>query len=162
MPIKVVIKGLLRNTKSADIVNDLTDLGFTVNQIHRKHYKAISSRFHSLTLKCFTPSAKMFDLKTLSYPSIVVEGFESKGLPNAFNATNLITRRTTAISHQDILNVEMLNRHVNARSRGSIHFSTLTARHTATWPIALNVPFSRSPAKALQLKLTTPILSIVS
>ncbi|GFU88203.1 PRE_C2HC domain-containing protein [Trichonephila clavipes] len=81
--IKVVIKGLPRNTNRSDISNDLTDLGFLVERDRVTQLKGNISKqllpIFLITLHRNLTNAKIFDLKTLSYLSITVDGFNRKG-----------------------------------------------------------------------------------
>ncbi|GFY30083.1 nucleic-acid-binding protein from transposon X-element [Trichonephila clavipes] len=85
-PIKVVLKGLPRNTKTTEIHSDLLDLGFTINKVTQ-----ITGNITKQLLPVFIISLprnptndKIFDLKKLSYLSIIVEGFESRGIIQCF------------------------------------------------------------------------------
>ncbi|GFX32237.1 nucleic-acid-binding protein from transposon X-element [Trichonephila clavipes] len=85
--IKVVIKGLPRDSKTTDIFNDLIDLGFTVDRVTQ-----LTGNITLQLLPVFLVSlprnlsnAKLFDLKTLSYLTIIVEGFDRKGAIQCFN-----------------------------------------------------------------------------
>ncbi|GFW59883.1 RNA-directed DNA polymerase from mobile element jockey [Trichonephila clavipes] len=76
-PIKVVIKGLPRNTNPEEIKQDLEILGYTpdrVNQLFGRKNK------RPLPIFLITPrnldNLKIFDLKTLNYLSIRVEGYD--------------------------------------------------------------------------------------
>ncbi|GFU77162.1 uncharacterized protein TNCV_1423351 [Trichonephila clavipes] len=85
-PIKVVIKGLPRDTKPTDISNDLIDLGFTedrVTQLIGNISKQLLPVF-SVTLPRNLSNAKIFELKTLMYLTIIVEGFDHKGATQCF------------------------------------------------------------------------------
>ncbi|GFV09460.1 nucleic-acid-binding protein from transposon X-element [Trichonephila clavipes] len=77
-PIKVVLKGLPRTTKTAEIHSDPLDLGFAINKVTQ-----ITGNITKQLLPVFIISlprnptnAKIFDLKKLSFLSITVEGFE--------------------------------------------------------------------------------------
>ncbi|GFU99383.1 nucleic-acid-binding protein from transposon X-element [Trichonephila clavipes] len=85
-PIKVVIKGLPRTTKTAEIQSDLHDLGFTINKVTQ-----LTGNITKQLLSVFTISLprndynmSIFNLKTLGYLSITVEGFESRGVIQCF------------------------------------------------------------------------------
>ncbi|GFY07924.1 nucleic-acid-binding protein from transposon X-element [Trichonephila clavipes] len=85
-PVKVVIKGLPRDTKPSDISNDLTDLGFSVDRVTQLK-GSISKQLlpiFLITLPRNLYNAKIFDLKTLSYLSISVNGFNRKGATQCF------------------------------------------------------------------------------
>ncbi|GFU65190.1 nucleic-acid-binding protein from transposon X-element [Trichonephila clavipes] len=85
-PIKVVIKGLPRTTKTAEIHSDLLDLGYTLNKVTQ-----LTGNITKQLLPVFTISLprntfneNIFHLKTLGYLSITVEGFESRGVIQCF------------------------------------------------------------------------------
>ncbi|GFT36720.1 relaxin receptor 1, partial [Trichonephila clavipes] len=85
-PIEVVIKGLPRDTNPSDISNDLTDLGFSVDrvtQLKGNISKQLLPIFLITQPRNLT-NAKIFDLKTLSYLSITVDGFNRKGATQCF------------------------------------------------------------------------------
>ncbi|GFX04871.1 PRE_C2HC domain-containing protein [Trichonephila clavipes] len=84
--IKVVIKGLPRTTKTAEIHSDLLDLGYTLNKVTQ-----LTGNITKQLLPVFTISLprntfneNIFHLKTLGYLSITVEGFESRGVIQCF------------------------------------------------------------------------------
>ncbi|GFX35729.1 RNA-directed DNA polymerase from mobile element jockey [Trichonephila clavipes] len=81
-PIKVVIKGLPRTTKTAEIHSDLLDLEYTLNKVTQ-----LTGNITKQLLPVFTISLprntfneNIFHLKTLGYLSITAEGFESGGV----------------------------------------------------------------------------------
>ncbi|GFT41399.1 nucleic-acid-binding protein from transposon X-element [Trichonephila clavipes] len=85
-PIKVVIKGLPRDTKPFDISNDLTVLGVSVDrvtQLKGNISKQLLPIF-LITLPRNLTNAKIFDLKTLSHLSITVDGLNRKGATQCF------------------------------------------------------------------------------
>ncbi|GFU80840.1 probable RNA-directed DNA polymerase from transposon X-element [Trichonephila clavipes] len=77
-PIKVMIKGLPRNTNPEEIKQDLEILGYTpdrVNQlIGRKNKRPLP--IFLITLPRNLDNLKIFDLKTINYLSIRVEGYD--------------------------------------------------------------------------------------
>ncbi|GFX66542.1 probable RNA-directed DNA polymerase from transposon BS [Trichonephila clavipes] len=79
-PIKVVIKGLPRNTNPEEIKQDLEILGYTpdrVNQlIGRKNKRPLP--IFLITLPRNLDNLKIFDLKTINYLSIRVEGYDMR------------------------------------------------------------------------------------
>ncbi|GFU49353.1 nucleic-acid-binding protein from transposon X-element [Trichonephila clavipes] len=90
-PIKVVIKGLPRSTTTAEIQSDLLDLGYTINKVTQligNITKQLLPVF-TISLPRNTFNENIFHLKTLGYLSIIVEGFESRGVIqcNQFNHT---------------------------------------------------------------------------
>ncbi|GFX21647.1 nucleic-acid-binding protein from transposon X-element [Trichonephila clavipes] len=85
-PIKVVIKGLPRSTKTAEIHSDLLDLGFTLNKVTQltgNITKQLLPVF-IISLPRNTFNENIFHLKTLGYLSVTVEGFESRGVIQCF------------------------------------------------------------------------------
>ncbi|GFT15610.1 hypothetical protein TNCV_4985502 [Trichonephila clavipes] len=75
--IKVVINGLPRSPKPEEIKEDLEPLGYTperVNQVVGRKTKRVLPIF-LITLPINLDNFKIFDLKTLSYLSIRVEGY---------------------------------------------------------------------------------------
>ncbi|GFT14933.1 nucleic-acid-binding protein from transposon X-element [Trichonephila clavipes] len=89
-PIKVVIKGIPRTTKPEEIKEDLELLGYTpekVNQlVGRKTKRTLPT--YLITLPRNLDNLKIFDLKTLSYLSIRVEGFNGKGVTQSYTCNN--------------------------------------------------------------------------
>ncbi|GFW52963.1 probable RNA-directed DNA polymerase from transposon X-element [Trichonephila clavipes] len=89
-PIKVVIKGLPRTTNPEEIKEDLELLGYTpdrVNQlVGRKTKRALP--IFLITLPRNLDNLKIFDLKTLSYLSIRVEGYNGKGVTQCYTCNN--------------------------------------------------------------------------
>ncbi|GFW18048.1 nucleic-acid-binding protein from transposon X-element [Trichonephila clavipes] len=89
-PIKVVIKGLPRTTKPEEIKEDLELLGYTperVNQlVGRKTKRALP--IFLITLPRNLDNLKIFDLKTLSYLSIRIEGYNGKGVTQCYTCNN--------------------------------------------------------------------------
>ncbi|GFS64448.1 nucleic-acid-binding protein from transposon X-element [Trichonephila clavipes] len=89
-PIKVVIKGLPRSTNPEEIKEDLELLGYTperVNQlVGRKTKRALP--IFLITLPRNLDNLKIFDLKTLSYLSIRVEGYNGKGVTQCYTCNN--------------------------------------------------------------------------
>ncbi|GFX91429.1 nucleic-acid-binding protein from transposon X-element [Trichonephila clavipes] len=89
-PIKVVLKGLPRNTNQEEIKQDLEILGFTpdrVNQlIGRKNKRPLP--IFLITLPRNLDNLKIFDLKTLNYLSIRVEGYDGRGVTQCYTCNN--------------------------------------------------------------------------
>ncbi|GFY15055.1 nucleic-acid-binding protein from transposon X-element [Trichonephila clavipes] len=86
-PIKVVIKGLPSDTEINDIKSDLTEQRFPdakVTQLIRRTTKQALPVF-MITLPCNINNAKNFQLKTLSYLSSRVEGYEGTGLTQCYS-----------------------------------------------------------------------------
>ncbi|GFT24773.1 hypothetical protein TNCV_4805781 [Trichonephila clavipes] len=85
-PIKVVIKGLPCNTDINDIKSDLTDQGFTdtkVSQLIGRITKQKTPRLHDNSPRNIN-NAKIFQIKTLSYLYIRVEGYEGTGVTQCY------------------------------------------------------------------------------
>ncbi|GFU47415.1 nucleic-acid-binding protein from transposon X-element [Trichonephila clavipes] len=95
-PIKVVIKGIPRKTDPEEIKQDLELLGYTpdrVNQLIGRKTKRTLPIFFLITLPRNLDNLKIFDLKTLGYLSIRVEGYDGRGVTqcytcNKFNHTS--------------------------------------------------------------------------
>ncbi|GFV72678.1 nucleic-acid-binding protein from transposon X-element [Trichonephila clavipes] len=86
-PIKVVIKGLPRDSNIEDIQEDLLEQGFhdcKVTQLIGKITKQKLPVF-MVTLPRNINNTKIFDLKYLSYLSIRVEGYEGKGVTQCYS-----------------------------------------------------------------------------
>ncbi|GFU29158.1 uncharacterized protein TNCV_4837491 [Trichonephila clavipes] len=81
-PIKVVIKGLPIYTKTQEIHSDLEEEGFTVEKvsqlISKKHRGPLP--FFLITLPRNASNSKIFDIKTLGYLQVRVEGFLVRGI----------------------------------------------------------------------------------
>ncbi|GFT98655.1 uncharacterized protein TNCV_1901361 [Trichonephila clavipes] len=92
-PIKVVIKSLPRTTNPEEIKQDLEMVGYTperVNQlIGRKTKRALS--IFLITLPRNLDNLKIFDLKTSSYLSIRVEGYDDTAVTDQPKANLLAT-----------------------------------------------------------------------
>ncbi|GFT96401.1 nucleic-acid-binding protein from transposon X-element [Trichonephila clavipes] len=89
-PIKVVLKGLPRNFKVEEIKADLEELGFTpekVNQLIGRRTKQAIPVFLA-TLPRNIENLKIFHLKTLSYLSIRVEGYNGKGVTQCYTCNH--------------------------------------------------------------------------
>ncbi|GFV40266.1 nucleic-acid-binding protein from transposon X-element, partial [Trichonephila clavipes] len=94
-PIKVVVKGLPKETEINDIKSDLIEQGFPeakVAQLTGRITKQPLPVF-MITLPRNINNAKIFQLKTLSYLSIRIEGYEGTGVTqcytcNRFNHTS--------------------------------------------------------------------------
>ncbi|GFX44768.1 nucleic-acid-binding protein from transposon X-element [Trichonephila clavipes] len=94
-PIKVVVKGLPKETAIIDIKSDLIEQGFPeakVAQLTGRITKQPLPVF-MITLPRNINNAKIFQLKTLSYLSIRIEGYEGTGVTqcytcNRFNHTS--------------------------------------------------------------------------
>ncbi|GFU84137.1 uncharacterized protein TNCV_4504361 [Trichonephila clavipes] len=86
-PIKVVIKGLPIFTKTQEIHSDLEEEGFSIEKvsqlISKKHKGPLP--FFQITLPRNATNLKIFDLKTLGYLQVRVEGFLVRGITQCFN-----------------------------------------------------------------------------
>ncbi|GFX47463.1 nucleic-acid-binding protein from transposon X-element [Trichonephila clavipes] len=116
-PIKVVIKGLPRDTKTTDISNDLIVLGFTVDRVTQ-----LTGNITKQLLPVFLVSlprnlanAKIFDLKTLSYLTIIVKGFENKGATQCLKCNQFNHTADNCHLTPRCLKLEMLTRHEKGR-----------------------------------------------
>ncbi|GFT87319.1 uncharacterized protein TNCV_1447671 [Trichonephila clavipes] len=157
-PIKVVIKGLPGNTDINDITSDLIDQGFTETKVSQLIGRITKQKLpvFMITLPRNIQNAKIFQLKTLGYPSIRIEGYEGTGVTqcykcNRFNHTSDNCRMNPRClkcgeAHQTKKNAlfNALRQHI-----------VLTAKHTATWPIILNAHYSPSLVKERQPGITT-------
>ncbi|GFY15857.1 nucleic-acid-binding protein from transposon X-element [Trichonephila clavipes] len=86
----VVLKGLPRNFKVEEIQADLEELGFTpekVNQLIGRRSKQPIPVF-LVTLPRSIENLKIFHLKTLSYLSIRVEGYNGKGVTQCYTCNH--------------------------------------------------------------------------
>ncbi|GFX12419.1 nucleic-acid-binding protein from transposon X-element [Trichonephila clavipes] len=89
-PIKVVLKGLPCNFKVEEIQADLEEQGFTpekVNQLIGRRSKQPIPVF-LVTLPRSIENLKIFHLKTLSYLSIRVEGYNGKGVTQCYTCNH--------------------------------------------------------------------------
>ncbi|GFT25867.1 DDE_3 domain-containing protein [Trichonephila clavipes] len=93
---------------------------------------------------------------------VQIEGFESKGTTQCFQCNQFNHKADNCHLTPRYLKCGDTHQTRECQIKGVDSFSALIARHTATWPTTPNAPFSPSPAKAPQLKLTTPTLLIVS
>ncbi|GFY21941.1 nucleic-acid-binding protein from transposon X-element [Trichonephila clavipes] len=87
---RVVLKGLPRNFKVEEIQADLEELGFTpekVNQLIGRRSKQPIPVF-LVTLPRSIENLKIFHLKTLSYLSIRVEGYNGKGVTQCYTCNH--------------------------------------------------------------------------
>ncbi|GFX59866.1 nucleic-acid-binding protein from transposon X-element [Trichonephila clavipes] len=86
-PIKVVIKGLPRNSKPQDTENDLVELGYTVDKVSQ-----LIGRVTTTPLPIFLVSlprnifnAKIFELKKVSFMNVTVDGYDGKGVTQCYS-----------------------------------------------------------------------------
>ncbi|GFW14324.1 nucleic-acid-binding protein from transposon X-element [Trichonephila clavipes] len=85
-PIKVVIKGLPKDTKTHEIHQDLLDLGFTFDRVSQ-----LTGRITIQPLPVFLATlprnidnAKIFKVNKLAYITVIIEGYESKGVTQCY------------------------------------------------------------------------------
>ncbi|GFT20369.1 nucleic-acid-binding protein from transposon X-element [Trichonephila clavipes] len=101
-PIKIVIKGLPRDTPLTDIQNELENLGFTIDKVSQLTGR-ITKQLHPIflvTLPRNLFNSKIFDLNKLCYLSVRVDGYESKRVThNVFLVTSLTIPRKTVITN---------------------------------------------------------------
>ncbi|GFW56057.1 nucleic-acid-binding protein from transposon X-element [Trichonephila clavipes] len=155
-PIKVVIKGLPRSTKTAEIHSDLLDLGFTLNKVTQltgNITKQLLPVF-IISLPRNTFNENIFHLKTLGYLSITDEGFESRGVIQCFQCNQF--NQTAEHCHLTPKCLKCGEKHQtrDCQIKKLDPPSASTAKLTATWPITVNAPSSPNHAKALILNLT--------
>ncbi|GFX13808.1 nucleic-acid-binding protein from transposon X-element [Trichonephila clavipes] len=86
-PMKVVIKGLPRNSNPQDIKNDPVELGYTVEKVSQ-----LIGRITKQPLPIFLVSlprnifnAKIFELKKVSYMNVTVNGYDGKGVTQCYS-----------------------------------------------------------------------------
>ncbi|GFT01564.1 nucleic-acid-binding protein from transposon X-element [Trichonephila clavipes] len=86
-PIKVVIKGLPRDSKPEDINNDLTELGYTVDKVSqligRKTKQPLP--IFLVLLPRNIHNAKIFDLTKVSHMNVTVDGYDGKGITQCYS-----------------------------------------------------------------------------
>ncbi|GFU14151.1 PRE_C2HC domain-containing protein, partial [Trichonephila clavipes] len=89
-PIKVVIKGLPKDTKTSDIHSDLVDLGFTVNRVTQLVGKITNQALpvFLVSLPRNIHNAKIFSINNLSYLTVRVEGYDNKGVTQCYQCNN--------------------------------------------------------------------------
>ncbi|GFV94207.1 nucleic-acid-binding protein from transposon X-element [Trichonephila clavipes] len=85
-PIKVVIKGLPKNSKTTDIQQDLLDLGFTVERVSQLTGRITNEPLpvFLITLPRNIDNAKIFKVDKIANMTITVEGYESKGITQCY------------------------------------------------------------------------------
>ncbi|GFY12817.1 nucleic-acid-binding protein from transposon X-element [Trichonephila clavipes] len=81
-PIKVVIKGLPRDTETNDIHHELVMLGYTVDKVTQLTGRISKQKLpvFLITLPRNINNSKIFDLNRLCYLPVNVEGHEGKGV----------------------------------------------------------------------------------
>ncbi|GFW87044.1 nucleic-acid-binding protein from transposon X-element [Trichonephila clavipes] len=85
-PIKVVIKGLPKNSKTQDIQQDLLDLGFTVERVSQLTGRITNEPLpiFLITLPRNIDNAKIFKADKIANITVTVEGYESKGITQCY------------------------------------------------------------------------------
>ncbi|GFW91470.1 uncharacterized protein TNCV_3376351 [Trichonephila clavipes] len=89
-PIKAVIKGLPSSSKTADITNDLAEIGFQIEsckQLISKRTKN-SLPYFLVILPRNDQNSKIFDIAKLGYLQVKVEGYLVRGITQCFNCNN--------------------------------------------------------------------------
>ncbi|GFU32007.1 nucleic-acid-binding protein from transposon X-element [Trichonephila clavipes] len=86
-PIKVVIKGLPRDTETNDIHHELVMLGYTVDKVTQLTGRITKQKLpvFLITLPRNINNSKIFDLNRLCYLSVNVEGYEGKGVTQCYS-----------------------------------------------------------------------------
>ncbi|GFV18582.1 nucleic-acid-binding protein from transposon X-element [Trichonephila clavipes] len=86
-PIKVVIKGLPRDSNPQDIQNDLLEQGYTVDKVSQ-----LIGRITKQPLPIFLVAlprnifnAKIFELKKVSFMNVTVDGYDGKGVTQCYS-----------------------------------------------------------------------------
>ncbi|GFT16733.1 nucleic-acid-binding protein from transposon X-element [Trichonephila clavipes] len=89
-PIKIVIKGLPIFTKTHEIQSDLEEEGFTIENVSQLISKKTKTalQFFQVILPCNANNQKMFDLKTVGYMQVKIEGYLIRGITQCFNCNN--------------------------------------------------------------------------
>ncbi|GFY23159.1 nucleic-acid-binding protein from transposon X-element [Trichonephila clavipes] len=88
-PIKVVIKGLPRNTNPEEIKQDLEILGYTPDRVNQLIGRKINAPPHLFNHPPRNlDNLKIFDLKTINYLSIRVEGYDGRGVTQCYTCNN--------------------------------------------------------------------------
>ncbi|GFX92732.1 nucleic-acid-binding protein from transposon X-element [Trichonephila clavipes] len=85
-PIKVVIKGLPKDTKTQEIHQDLLDLGFTVDRVSQFTGRITNEPLpvFLITLPRNIDNAKIFKVNKLAFITAIIEGYESKGVTQCY------------------------------------------------------------------------------
>ncbi|GFV65791.1 uncharacterized protein TNCV_651141 [Trichonephila clavipes] len=89
-PIKIVIKGLPIFTKTHEIQSDLEEEGFTIENVSQLISKKTKTTlpFFQVTLLRNANNKKIFDLKTVGYMQVKIEGYLIRGITQCFNCNN--------------------------------------------------------------------------
>ncbi|GFT05831.1 nucleic-acid-binding protein from transposon X-element [Trichonephila clavipes] len=86
-PIKVVIKGLPRDTETNNIHHELVMLGYTVDKVTQLTGRITKQKLpvFLVTLPRDIHNSKIFDLNRLCYLTVNVEGYEGKGVTQCYS-----------------------------------------------------------------------------
>ncbi|GFT29241.1 uncharacterized protein TNCV_3588291 [Trichonephila clavipes] len=89
-PIKIVIKGLPIFTKTHEIQSDLEGEGFAIENVSQLISKKTKTAlpFFQVTLPRNANNQKIFDLKTVGYTQVKIEGYLIRGITQCFNCNN--------------------------------------------------------------------------
>ncbi|GFV41460.1 nucleic-acid-binding protein from transposon X-element [Trichonephila clavipes] len=130
-PIKVVIKGFPRNTKTSDIHSDLEDLGFTVNRVTQLIGKITNQALpvFLVSLPRNLHNAKIINVNKLSYLTVKVDGYESRGVTQCYQCNNFNhTADNCHLKPRCLKNAGKPIRRRNAKSKRLKQCSALTAK----------------------------------
>ncbi|GFT55598.1 nucleic-acid-binding protein from transposon X-element [Trichonephila clavipes] len=85
-PIKVVMKGLPKNTLTNEIKDDLLDLGFTVDRVSQLTGRITNEPLpvFLITLPRNIQNAKIFKVNKIANMTVTIEGYESKGITQCY------------------------------------------------------------------------------
>ncbi|GFU56341.1 nucleic-acid-binding protein from transposon X-element [Trichonephila clavipes] len=83
--IKVVIKGLLRDSNPQDIQNDLMELGYTFDKVSQLIGRITKQPLFLVSLPRNIFNAKIFELKKVSYMNVTVDGYDGKGVTQCYS-----------------------------------------------------------------------------
>ncbi|GFX57382.1 nucleic-acid-binding protein from transposon X-element [Trichonephila clavipes] len=85
-PIKVVMKGLPKNTLTNEIKDDLLDLGFTVDRVSQLTGRITNEPLpvFLITLPRNIQNAKIFKVTKIANMTVTIEGYESKGITQCY------------------------------------------------------------------------------
>ncbi|GFU14256.1 uncharacterized protein TNCV_3579271 [Trichonephila clavipes] len=88
--IKIVIKGLPIFAKTHEIQSDLEEEGFTIENVSQLISKKTKTAlpFSQVTLPRNANNQKIFDLKTVGYMQVKIEGYLIRGITQCFNCNS--------------------------------------------------------------------------
>ncbi|GFV73338.1 uncharacterized protein TNCV_2898391 [Trichonephila clavipes] len=87
-PIKIVIKGLPIFTKTHEIQSDLEEEGFTIENVSQLISKKTKTALSFFQVPRNANNQKTFDLKTVGYMQVKIEGYLIRGITQCFNCNN--------------------------------------------------------------------------